>query len=287
MQKVIIITKEYVDNVEKKIEYHRNLPIELINQSIFLTNCFSEDWAYNNTIEIPYSIHLFDDFINNNKSNNTLANLLLMANYFQLDNIQEELIKNITNLNSIYELYENFNILYFNFNIQFQDLIINILEKLNNYINEEFAFRKKENYVINNKIAMLLDMPFEVILEYTNTNIININFIAEWYEHNFEKLNIIQKNNLIYNLDNNNYKLNSNIDIDAIMQSTLYSECHNLAHKILESQLNILNSFNRIENKYNNFSVNITIPGLVQNARAKIVDVLNTEEQVFCVNIKY
>ena len=44
---------------------------------------------------------------------------------------------------------------------------------------------------------------------------------------------------------------------------------------------------NRIENKYNNFSANITIPGLVQNARAKIVNILNSEDQVFCVNIKY
>lgn len=283
MQQVIIITQE------NKVEYHREIPLNLINESVFLTNCFSENWAYNNTIEIPYSINLFDDFINynNSKTNNNLANLLLMANYFQLENIEEELIKNIINLNNIYELYENFSILYFNFNIHFQDLIINILEKLSKYINQDFAFRRKENYVINNNIAMLLNMPYEVLLEYTNTNIININFIAEWYEHNSEKLDVIQKNNLINNLDCNNYKLNNSIDVEAIMQSNLYLECHNLAHKILESQLDLIKTFDKINNKYNNFSANISIPGLVQNARAKIVDILNTEEQVFCVNIKY
>jgi hypothetical protein len=91
MQQVIIITQE------NKVEYHREIPLNLINQSIFLTNCFSEEWAYNNTIEIPYSINLFDDFINNNKSNHNLANLLLRASYFH-SIIHEELIKNITNL---------------------------------------------------------------------------------------------------------------------------------------------------------------------------------------------
>jgi hypothetical protein len=283
----VIIT---TNNNGEKIEYHREMPEDLVSKSVVLTNCFSENWLCNNIIELPCEINVYDDFINyyvhNIKSNSNLANLLFLSVYFQIEEVEKVLIQEIEKLVNIYEIYENMNIL-LNFDVN-KNVISKLLNKLELLINNYFSFRTRNNYIINNNIAMLMNMPCHIVLEYCSLNNININFLAEWYECNLEKLNILDKENLIIIIDNiDSKKLIKYIDVEIIMQSKLYSDSNNLAHKILETQLDILKSFNRIENKYNNFSVNITIPGLVQNARAKIVDILNSEDQVLCVNIKY
>lgn len=283
----VIIT---TNNNGEKIEYHRELPEDLVSKSIVLKNCFSENWLYNNIIELPCEINVYDDFINyyihNIKSNINLANLLFLSVYFQIEEVERALIQEIEKLENIYEIYENMNIL-INFDVN-KNVISKLLNKLEILINNSFSFRTRSNYIINNNIAMLMNMPCNIILEYCSLNNININFLTEWYECNLEKLNILDKENLIIIIDNIDSKnIIKYIDVEIVMQSKLYSDCNNLAHKILETQLDIIKSFNRIENKYNNFSANITIPGLVQNARAKIVNILNSEDQIFCVNIKY